>query len=88
MCVCMCVCMRVYVHACVCACHKGRIESLRLSTCECACVNVFVCHTHERTIWWIKSWVVCMYKPSYRHAYMHKRKRIGTHIECNTYYSN
>ena len=38
----MCVCMGVYVrvHACVCACHKGQIESLRLSTCECMYMRV------------------------------------------------
>ena len=29
------VCARAYVCVILCACHKGRIESLRLSTCEC-----------------------------------------------------
>ena len=34
----MCGC--VVWHACVCACHKGRNESLRLSTCECMYMRV------------------------------------------------
>ena len=35
--------MYVRVHACaVCACHKGQIESLRLSTCECMYMRICV----------------------------------------------
>ena len=61
--------MYVDVHACVCACHKGRIERLRLSTCES--VYMCICASHARTYnnGGLKvGWVVCMYnKPSYRH---------------------
>ena len=46
---CQCVGACVYIRACAYKCHKGRIESLHLSTCECICVCKCICMSHART---------------------------------------
>ena len=61
-CVCVCVCVCVYVHV-----TKGGLKAcifLQVSVCLCICVSHARAHNKGA---WIESWVVCMYKPSYRH---------------------
>ena len=93
---CACKCMRVYVHvtkgglkACVCV-------HVSVCICVCNCLRVYLCVTHTHILFNLQysvgynngrlSWVVWVYKPSYRHTCINTS--VGTHIECNTYYNN
>ena len=75
------------MYACVCACHKGPIESLHLSTFECMYMRmrVYLCVTHAHIqYWWIESWIVCMYKPSYCHTCINASVSVHTQSVIRT----